>query len=107
MTFKSILDGWEAEKSPAMTSENYAVRLPVADAARIHAFAELFDGVDEERIITDLLSVALDELQAAIPYQPGQTVIREDDFGDPVYEDVGLTPKFLELVRQNQEKLEK
>lgn len=106
MTFKTLIDSWEAEASPTLTSNDYAVKLPVEDAARLHALAELFDGIDEERIITDLLSAALDELQAAIPYVPGKNVIREDDFGDPVYEDVGLSPKFLELVRQYQDKLE-
>jgi hypothetical protein len=33
-------------------------------------------------------------------------VIREDEYGDPVYEDTGLTPQFLELVRKYQKQLE-
>ena len=106
MSFKPLLDNWEAEKSPVKTSETYAVHLPVRDAARIKAFAELFDGVDVERVITDLLSAALDRTEAAIPYEPGGKVIREDEFGDPVYEDKGLTPRFLELVRKHQSTLE-
>ena len=105
MTFKALLDTWSAQQSSAMTSKDYAVRLTVDDAARLHALAELFDGIDEERIITDLLSAALDEIQAAIPYEAGDKVIREDEFGDPVYEDTGLTPRFLELVRQHKESL--
>jgi hypothetical protein len=32
-------------------------------------------------------------------------VIREDDFGDPVYEDVGMTPRFLELTRKYESEL--
>ena len=107
MTFKALLDSWEAEENPTLTQATYSVHLTTGDAARVHALAELFDGVDEERIITDLLAAALDELQASIPYQPGDKVIRQDEFGDPVYEDVGLSPRFLELVRQHAESLDK
>lgn len=107
MTFKALLDAWAAQENPAETRERYSIRLTTVDAARVHALAELFDGVDEERIITDLLSAALDELQAAIPYEAGDKIIRDDEFGDPVYEDRGLTPRFLELARRHKESLEK
>jgi hypothetical protein len=33
-------------------------------------------------------------------------VISRDDHGDPVYEDVGLTPRFVELTRKYKKKLE-
>ena len=107
MTFKALIDAWKAQEKPTLTREAYSIRLTTEDAARIRALAELFDGVDEERIITDLLSAALDEVQAAIPYEPGENVIRDDEFGDPVYEDRGLTPRFLELARRHRESLEK
>ena len=45
---------------------------------------------------------ALDEVAAAMPYEPGPKVISRDDHGDPVYEDVGLTPRFVELTRKHQ-----
>ena len=107
MTFKTLLDTWSSEIRPQKTEETYEIRLPVEDAARIHALAELFPAVDRERIITDLLSHALDRLQAAIPYEPGTEVIREDEFGDPVYADEGLTPRFLELVQSHKATLER
>ncbi len=107
MTFKAILDAWSEQLNPQMTHESYAVRLRVEDAARVHALAELYPGIDEERVITDLLSAALDQVEAAFPYVPGETVIREDDQGDPIYEDIGLTPGFLELVRKHQRALDK
>jgi hypothetical protein len=34
-------------------------------------------------------------------------VIREDDLGDPIYEDVDPTPKFLDLVRNHRESFQK
>jgi hypothetical protein len=106
MTFKSLLDAWAAEQEPARTSETYAIHLRTEDAARVHALAELFPGISHERIITDLLSVALEQIEAAIPYVPGDRVIREDDFGDPVYEDKGLTPQFLDLAKKYRKQLE-
>jgi hypothetical protein len=45
-------------------------------------------------------------LKNAIPYVPGDRVIREDDFGDPVYEDKGLTPQFLDLAKKYRKQLE-
>jgi hypothetical protein len=98
--FKVLLDRWKKETDPATTAESYALRLPLEDAARLHALAELFPGQTVETMITDLLHAALDEVAAAMPYEPGPRVISRDDHGDPVYEDAGLTPRFLELSRK-------
>jgi hypothetical protein len=101
MSYIELLDAWAAEQKPLTTSETYAVHLPLNDAARLNALLEMFPGAERERIITDLLSVAFDQLEAAIPYVPGNKVIQEDDHGDPIYEDTGLTPRFLELVKKH------
>ena len=82
------------------------MRLPLDDAARLHALAELFPGQTVEEIVTDLLSAALDEIAAAMPYERGPKVISRDDHGDPLYEDVGLTPRFVELTRKYKKNLE-
>ena len=66
----------------------------------LHALAELFPGRSIEEIVTDLLHAALDEIAAAMPYEPGPKIISRDDHGDPVYEDIGLTPRFVELTRK-------
>ena len=106
MTSKALLDAWAAERAPAKTREAYSIRLSNDDAAKVHALADLFPGVDAERIISDLLSAALEQTEAAIPYVQGDKIIREDEFGDPVYEDVGLTPRFRERVRAHRKRLE-
>lgn len=105
MSFKTLLEAWSAEQKPVVTRETYTVNLQLDDAARLHALDDLFPGVDRERIITDLLSTALDQLEAVIPYKPGSKVIREDEEGDPIFEDVGLTPQFLALAKKHREKL--
>jgi hypothetical protein len=104
--FKPLLDRWKKDAAPVRTAREYAIRLGLDDAARLHALAELFPGQPIEAIITDLLHAAIDEIAAAMPYERGPKVISRDDQGDPVYEDIGLTPRFVELTRKIKKKLE-
>jgi hypothetical protein len=104
--FKELLDSWRQNAAGARTVTAYAVRLPVDDAARLHALTDLFPGRTQEQIISDLLGAALQEVAAAMPYVPGKKVISTDEQGDPVYEDAGPTPRFAELTRQYRRKLE-
>jgi len=84
----------------------YPIKLPISVAARVRALAEMYPDRSESEILVDLLSTALDELLEALPYVKGEHVIREDDFGDPVYEDVGPTPRFIELTNKHTQLLE-
>ena len=106
MKFKPLLDRWKKAAAPAKTAREYAVRLPLDDTARLEALAELFPGQSIEEIVTDLLGAALDEIAVAMPYEKGPKVISRDDQGDPVYEDKGLTPRFVELTRKYKKNLE-
>jgi len=98
--FKPLLDRWKKDPAPVRTAREYPIRLELDDAARLHALAELFPGQPIEAIITDLLRAGLDEIAAAMPYERGPKVISRDDHGDPLYEDIGLTPRFVELTRK-------
>jgi len=104
--FKPLLDRWKKDPPPVRTLKEYAVRLPLDDAARLHALVNLFPGRTTEDIVTDLLHVALEEIEAAMPYEPGPRIISRDDHGDPVYEDIGMTPRFVELTRQLRKDME-
>jgi hypothetical protein len=104
--FKPLLDRWKKETAPARTLREYAIRLDLDDAARLQALADLFPGQPIEVIISDLLRSALDEIAAAMPYERGPKVISRDDQGDPLYEDIGLTPRFVELTRKYKKSLE-
>jgi len=64
------------------------------------------DAARVRSIITDLLHAGLDEIAEAMPYEPGPKVISRDDQGDPAYEDIGLTPRFVELTRRIRKTLE-
>lgn len=106
MIFKELLMTWKEAGTTVRTANEYAVRLPVDAAARLHALVDLFPGRTREQIITDLLGAALQEIEASMPYVRGPEVISMDEQGDPVYEDAGLTPRFVELARKHRRTFE-
>ncbi|HEX3846511.1 MAG TPA: pilin assembly protein [Steroidobacteraceae bacterium] len=106
MKFKSLLDHWRKDAQPSRTAKEYPIRLRLDGASRLHALAELFPGQPVDALIADLLHAALNEIAAAMPYERGPKVISRDDHGDPVYEDVGLTPRFVELTRKHKKSLD-
>ena len=99
VSFKDLLESWRQSAGAPRTARSYAVRLPVDDAAQLAALADMFPGRAPEQLISELLTVALKELAAAMPYVAGKRVISTDEHGDPVYEDIGPTPRFIELAR--------
>jgi hypothetical protein len=105
VSFKELLDSWRQSAAAPRTARTYSVRLPVDDAAQLAALADMYPGRAPEQLITELLSAALKELAGAMPYIAGTRVISTDDHGDPVYEDVGPTPRFMELTRQHRRAL--
>jgi hypothetical protein len=106
VSFRELLASWRESAAAPRTAQTYPVRLPLDDAAQLAALAELFPGRPEEQLITELLGTALKELAAAMPYVPGTRVISTDEQGDPVYEDIGPTPRFMELTREYRRRLE-
>ena len=105
MTYADLLRSWAEASSAPKTATAYSVRLPLEAAARLEALAEMFPGRSREDIVTDLLCLALNGVAAALPYRAGARVIATDDHGDPVFEDVGLTPRFIELTRAHLQRL--
>ena len=53
-----------------------------------------------EELLGELIGAALEELEASLPYVRGSKVVALDEQGDPLYEDVGPTPRFLALSRK-------
>jgi len=107
MRVKELVKHWQEEGGEPRTRSEYRVRLPLYDAAKLAALAEMFPGMSEERILTDLLSAALDDLAASFTYVKGERVVAHDEEGDPIHEDAGLTPRFHELTRRHAERLKR
>ena len=98
---KELLQLWETTASGQLTREEHSIRLPVEDAAKLQALAEMYPRRSVTDIITDLLSAALDDVESSMPYISGKTVVARDEQGDPLYEDVGPTPKYLSLTKKH------
>jgi len=58
---------WEGEKKPSEGSHDYNLRLPLEDAARIAALAELYPDRSESDILNDMIAAALDDLVRQSP----------------------------------------
>lgn len=105
MHIKQLLEEWESNSHGHEAPISMSVNIPLDVAARILALNELYPERTQEQIFIELLTVALDEVEEAFPYVQGVKVVAEDEFGDPIYEDVGLTPRFVELTRKHQKQL--
>ena len=106
-SFATLIKEWEDSATDRLAVREYILRLPVRDAARIAALAEMYPRRSEAGLIRELLAAALDELEAAMPYVPSQQVVSEDEEGNPVYGDAGPTPRFLELTRKYADSIER
>ncbi len=106
MSFKELLESWRETAAAPRTANTFAVHLPLDEAAQLAALAEMFPGRAPEQLITELLGAALKELAAAMPYVAGKRVISTDEQGDPIYEDLGPTPRFMALTRAHRRGLE-
>ena len=100
MKVHELLSTWEKTSRGKLTPEEFTVRLPVEDAAKILALAEMYPRRNVSEIITDLLTAALNELESSLPYQRGDHVVALDEECDPLYEDIGPTPRYLALARK-------
>ncbi|RBP33888.1 hypothetical protein DET50_101231 [Marinobacter pelagius] len=58
---------WENEKEPVERTHDYNLRLPLEDAARIAALAELYPDRTEADILNDMIAAALDDLVRQSP----------------------------------------
>ncbi|MCP5161633.1 MAG: type 1 pili tip component [Hahellaceae bacterium] len=100
MKINELAKYWEDNAKARLTTKSYSLRLPLQDAARIAALSEMYPKRTAEELIGELLSSALDELETSFPYIAGTRIVAEDEQGDPLYEDLGPTPRFLDLSKK-------
>ncbi|MGD8484619.1 MAG: type 1 pili tip component [Thioalkalispiraceae bacterium] len=106
MHVKELTGEWASSYHAEEPVLDLSLKIPLEISARLLALTDMYPGRTQEQLVLDLLTAALDELEEALPYQPGDNKIGEDEFGDPIFEDVGLTPRFLELTRYYRDKLQ-
>lgn len=101
MKIRELAEQWEQNAKGRLTETAYAIHLDVEAAARLAAIAEMYPKRTPEELLGELIGAALEELEASFPYVRGQHVVATDEEGNPLYEDVGPTPRFLVLSRRH------
>ena len=101
MKLNKLMKYWEKEFAGQLSEEGYQIKLSVEDAARLEALCEMFPKYPQENLLRDLISSALNEVTSSFPYIEGKEVVARDEEGDPMYADIGPTPKFLTLTRKH------
>jgi hypothetical protein len=105
MKIRQLVNHWQSTGDDDSPKVNLRIEIPIHDAARLAALADLFPALKSEEIVAELLHCALDEVQEAFPYIKGKKQVSEDELGNPIYEDDGYTPRFLSLMREHLAKL--
>jgi hypothetical protein len=101
MKIRELAQHWEENAKGRLTATGYTIHLDVEAAARLAAITEMYPKRQPEELLGELIGAALEELEKSFPYVKGSTVVATDEEGDPLYEDVGPTPRFLALSRRH------
>jgi hypothetical protein len=105
MKIRELVRHWENNAKGRLTRNRYQIQLDLAAAARLAALAEMYPKRQPEELLAELIGAALEELEAGLPYVKGSQVVATDEQGDPLYEDIGPTPRFLALSRKHLQEL--
>ncbi|BAU76256.1 hypothetical protein [Metapseudomonas furukawaii] len=100
MKIRELVRHWEQNAKGRLTRSQYNVHLDLESAARLAALSEMYPKRSVEELIGELVGAALEELEASFPYVKGSQVVATDEQGDPLYEDIGPTPRFLALSKR-------
>lgn len=101
MKIRELIPHWERNGKGRLSATPYQIRLELEAAARLAALQEMYPKHHIEELLGELIGAALEELESSLPYVKGNKVVALDEQGDPIHEDIGLTPRFLTLSRQH------
>ncbi|HAL66705.1 pilin assembly protein [Pseudomonas sp. DE0010] len=101
MKIRELAQHWEQNAAGTLSRTEHVLHLDLESEARLAALIDMYPKRTAEALLGELVGAALEELEASFPYVQGHQVIATDEEGDPMYEDVGPTPRFLALARQH------
>ena len=103
--FSQLLDTWEKRSAENSDLLPTSITIHEPDQIKLQALSEMYQ-LPANEIAAHLLSIALETLEAEMPYVPGPTVIRIEE-GNEIFEDIGSMPRYLETQKRLREKLGK
>jgi len=119
MKTQHLHDMWSGPDNSRLVSKQFSFRLPVHIAAKLAALAELYPQKNRTQVVADLLTAALDDLEANLPQELGAVESQEDarieqmisdhlgeDY-EPFYELAGTRARFRALANKHYKELEK
>lgn len=101
MKIKELVRYWEKHARGRLAREIDTVSLSPRNEARLRLLAEQYPMKAPEELLRDLVSAALDELETSFPYVQGKRVVAVDEDGFEIYEDAGITPRFVSLSQKH------
>ncbi|MFT5720297.1 MAG: hypothetical protein ACI9W6_000587 [Motiliproteus sp.] len=94
----NMLLAWQQHTTKHLPRVGYQVAIDKDDVRKIEALAELYQ-LPLNDIIANLVSCSIKEVEQKMPYVQGNRIIRMEE-GEPVYEDIGYTPRYLEIKQR-------
>lgn len=101
MKIRELAQHWEQNAAGTLSPTGHALHLDLESEARLAALIDMYPKRTAEELLGELVAAALEELEASFPYVQGHKVIATDEEGDPLFEDIGPTPRFLALSRRH------
>lgn len=105
MKIKELVRYWDKHARGRMARDAYSIGLSDENRARLEKLSELYPLKSPQDLLRDLLSASLDELETGFPYVQGDKVMATDEDGFEIFEDAGITPKFIALSQKHMQLL--
>ncbi|MCK5647801.1 MAG: hypothetical protein KAI22_02890 [Gammaproteobacteria bacterium] len=105
MKIEQLINRWKMLPQEILDGEDYKITVSRSEAAKIEAIQELYSGLTSQMVIHQLLVSALNSFEEALPYVKGSKIIGEDEFDEPIFEDIGDTPKYIKLIEKHHQRI--
>lgn len=107
MKASDLVTVWSAPDNSRLTTKQYSFRLPVHVAARLAALEELYPTKSRTQLVGDLLSTAIDEVEAKLPSFAGAPAGEHPETGESIYEESGPIARYRILANKHYQEIEK
>lgn len=105
MKINALVKYWDKHASGRLTREPSVMSVCDQHHEYLQRLSARYPLKTTQELLRDLISTALDELETSFPYQQGSRVVALDEDGDEIYEDEGLTPRFVRLSQKHIQRL--
>lgn len=105
MKIRDLVKYWDKHARGRLTRDAYQLAMSDQHHQRLEKLAALYPMKSSQDLIRDLVSAALDEIETGFPYEQGSRVVAFDEDGFEIYEDNGMTPRFVSLSQKHIQRL--